>query len=121
MSKKPPDQPGKLSHPESVGGEGGSPESDSVPPKGRHSPTPFEDAEWEERMDELEVERHGLHGNEVAQPLAIDPHELASIVKRLEALWARSKELGQKETRLNAHIEEALAHLNQAASELAEH
>jgi DNA repair exonuclease SbcCD ATPase subunit len=120
MSKKPPDQPGKHNQPKSARAEGEAPKSDSVPPKDRHSPTPCEDAEWEERMDELEDEREELHEDEVAQSLAMDPHELASIVQRLEALRAKSKELGQEETRLHAHIEEALAHLNQAVSELAE-
>jgi hypothetical protein len=115
MSKKPPK---KRNQPKSAKGAGKPPKNDTAPRKGRHTPTPSEDAEWEKRMDELEDERADLNRNEVAQPVAIDPHELASIVKRLEALRATSKELGQEGTPFNAHIDEALLHLNQAASEL---
>ena len=45
---------------------------------------------------------------------------IAEILERLEALRARSKELGKQRQSLLDHIDEAVAQLNQAASELAQ-
>ena len=110
MSMVPQDQPENR----------GQPESASGPPKRSHSLTPCEDAEWKERMDELEVQRDEVYKNEVAQHAMIDSCELVSIVERLEALRDKSTAFGQEHTRIIAHLEAALMHLNQAASELAE-
>lgn len=71
-------------------------------------------------MDELEGEREELHKSEIVQPGTIDPHALASIVQQLEVLAATAKKHGQERTRLNAHLDEALLHLNQATAALAE-
>lgn len=120
MSNEPQDQREEPNRLKSATGGREPPQNDIAPPKRRHSSTPFEDAEWEGRMDELEVERGDLDKNQVVQPATIDPQELASIVKRLEVLAATSKEFGREKTHLNAHLEEALVHLNQAVSELAE-
>ena len=120
VSNKPQGEPGKPNRPKSHVGRIEPPQHDSNSPQGTHSPTPREDAEWEERMDELEGEREELHKNEIVQPGTIDPHDLASIVRRLEVLAATAKQLGQEGTRLSAHLEEALLRLNQATSELAE-
>ena len=120
MSMVPQDQPEKRDQPESASAESEPPKDDIGPPKRSHSLTPCEDAEWEGRMDELEVQRDEVYKNEVAQHSMIDTYELASIVKRLEALRDKSTALGQEHTRIIAHLEAALMHLNQAASELAE-
>lgn len=90
------------------------------PPQGRHLPIPSDDTEWKERMDELDVEREELHKTQVPAPITVDPLELASIIKRLEELRTKLQEPGPEKTGLTAHLEEALSHLNQAASELAE-
>lgn len=116
MPKKPQDQPKKPSQQKGDKGRGLS-RSDRKSTEAKHSPTPGDDAEWEERMDELDVEREELHKNQISPPVMIDPHELANIIKRLEELRANGS---QEESRLNAHLEEALLHLNQAASELAD-
>lgn len=118
MSKKPQDEPQKPKQPKAAKGPREPPKNDQSP-KGSHSPTPCEDAEWAERMDELEVEREDLHAEETAQPVTVDPHELSSILTRLEALRATSQEYGEQMTRLNAHLDEALSHLHQAVSLLA--
>ena len=118
VSKKPQDEPQKPKQPKAAKGRREPPKNDQSP-KGSHSPTPCEDAEWAERMDELEVEREDLHAEETAQPVTVDPHELSSIVTRLEALRATSQEYGEQMTRLNAHLDEALSHLHQAVSVLA--
>jgi len=117
---EPQGEPGKPNRPRPRVGRIESPQNDSNSPKGGQSPTPREDAEWDERMDELEDEREELHKSEVVQPGTIDPHDLASIVQRLEVLAATAKEHGQERTRLNAHLDEALLHLNQATAALAE-
>ncbi|MGH7139517.1 MAG: hypothetical protein ACREHD_27540 [Pirellulales bacterium] len=46
--------------------------------------------------------------------------DIAEILKRLEALRARSKELGKQRENLNAHIDEAVAQLHRAAEQMAE-
>jgi hypothetical protein len=119
VSKKPQDQPEKPKQPKPAKGRREPPKNDQTP-KGSHSPTPCEDAEWAARMDDLEVDRGDLYEEEIAQPVTVDPHELASIVTRLEALRATSQEYGEQKSRLNAHLDEALSHLHQAVSELAE-
>ena len=118
VSKKPQDEPQKPKQPKAAKGRREPPKNDQSP-KGSHSPTPCEDAEWAERMDELEVEREELLEDESGQPVTVDPHELSSILTRLEALRATSQEYGEQMTRLNAHLDEALSHLHQAVSVLA--
>lgn len=118
MSKKPQEQPEKPKQPKAAKGRR-EPHKNDQTPKGSQSPTPCEDAEWAERMDELEVEREDLHEEEIAQPETVDPHELSSIVTRLEALRATTQKSGEQMTRLNAHLDEALSHLHQAVSLLA--
>lgn len=46
--------------------------------------------------------------------------DIAEILKRLEALRARSKELGKQREHLMEYLDEAVAQLHQAADELAE-
>jgi hypothetical protein len=119
MSKKPQDQPERPKQPKAGKGRREPPKNDQTP-RGSHSPTPCEDAEWAERMDELEVEREELLEEQSAQPATVDLHELTSIVTRLEALRATSQEYGEQMTQLNAHLDEALSHLHHAVSDLAE-
>jgi chromosome segregation ATPase len=46
--------------------------------------------------------------------------DIADILERLGALRARSRELGEQRKSLLDHIDEAVAQLNKAASELAD-
>jgi hypothetical protein len=60
MSKNPEDErPEEAKQPKSAKGR-----PEQGPAEGRHSLTPDEDAEWEERMDGLEVERQDLQNKE---------------------------------------------------------